>query len=68
MTKRPEPAPTKPEPAKPAPAPSLFDTLPAAAEPTPPSPDEDEILKEIQANEQSDGDTEHDLEDEPVAA
>ncbi|WP_263385575.1 PRTRC system protein E [Granulicella arctica] len=66
--KKPEPEPAKPEPAKTAPAPGLFDTLPTAAEPTPPSSDEDEILKEIQANEQSDDDTENDLEDEPVAA
>ena len=66
--KRPEPVPAKPEPARPAPAPSLFDALPTAAESTPPTSDEDEILKEIQANEQPDDDTEHDLEDEPVAA
>jgi len=66
--KKPEPVPAKPEPPKPAPAPSLFDPLPEAAESTPPSSDEGEILKEIQDNEQSDDDTEHDLEDDPVAA
>lgn len=66
--KKPESVPTKPEPAKPAPAPSLFDTLPAAAESMPPTSDEDEILKEIQANEQFDDDTEDDLEDNAVAA
>ena len=66
--KKPEPVPAKPEPPKPAPAPSLFDPLPEAAESTPPSSNEGEILKEIQDNEQSDDDTEHDLEDDPVAA
>ena len=66
--KKPESVPVKPEPAKPAPAPSLFDTLPAAAESTPPTFDEDEILKEIQANEQSEDNTEDDLEDSAVAA
>ena len=66
--KRPEPVPAKPELAKPAPAPSLFDIRPAAAESTPTSSDEDEILKEIQANEQSNDETEDDLEDDAVAA
>ncbi len=66
--KKPEPPPAKPEPPKPAPSLGLFDTVPAEAEPTTTSSDEDEILKEIQANEQPDDDTEHDLEDEPVAA
>lgn len=66
--KKPEPPPSKPEPAKPAPSLGLFDTVPAGAEPTPTSSDEDEILKEIQANEQSSHYTEGDLEDEPVAA
>lgn len=66
--KKPEPVPAKPEPPKHAAAPSLFDPLPEAAESTSPSSDEDEILKEIQDNEQSDDDTEHDLEDDTVAA
>ena len=66
--RKPEPPPAKPEPPKPAPSLGLFDTVPAEAEPTTTSSDEDEIMKEIQANEQSDDDTEHDLEDEPVAA
>lgn len=66
--KKPDLPPAKPEPAKPAPSLGLFDTVPAQAEPTTTSSDEDEILKEIQANEQPDDDTEHDIEDEPVAA
>ncbi len=66
--KKPEPVPAKPEPPKQAAAPSLFDPLPEAAESTLPSSDEDEILKEIKDNEQSDDDTEHDLEDDTVAA
>ena len=46
--KKPEPVPAKPEPPKLAAAPSLFDSLPEAAESTSSSSDEDEILKEIQ--------------------
>ncbi len=66
--KKPEVPPAKTELAKPAPSLGLFDTVPAGAEPTPTTSDEDEILKEIQDNEQSDDDTEHDLENDPVAA
>ena len=66
--KKPDPPPAKPEPPKSAPSLGLFDTVPAEAESTTTSSDEDEILKEIQANEQLDDDTEHDLEDDPVAA
>ncbi len=66
--KKPDPPPAKPEPPKPTPSLGLFDIVSAEAESTTTSFDEDEILKEIQANEQPNDDTEHDLEDEPVAA
>lgn len=70
--KKPDPAPTKPELAKPAPVPGLFDTMPLPAEPTQQHFEEDEILKEIQANEHPDHDTDRseqdDLEDDAVAA
>ena len=66
--KKPETPAAKPEPPKPAPSLGLFDSVPAHAELTTTNSDEDEILKEIQDNEQSDDDTEHDLENDPVAA
>ena len=68
VAKKPETPAAKPEPPKPAPSLGLFDSVPAQAEPTTTTSDEDEILKEIQDNEQSDDDTEHDLENDPVAA
>lgn len=68
VVKKPETPAAKPEPPKPAPSLGLFDTVPAQAEPTTTTSDEDEILKEIQANEQSDDDTDDDLEDQPAAA
>ena len=68
VTKKPEAAPAKPEPPKPAPAPGLFDVLSPPNETAQPRTEEDEILKEIQADEQFDDDIEHDLENDPVAA
>lgn len=67
--KKPETAVAKADPPKAAPvAPSLFDSLPTVAEPTESGSEEDEILKEIQANEQPDSITEDDLENDAVAA
>ena len=67
VIKKPEPVPAKPEPLKPPPAPSLFDALPPSAEATPLRSEEDEILKEIQADEHND-DAEDDFEDDAAAA
>ena len=63
--------PAKPEPSKPAPAPGLFDVLPPSNETAQPRTEDDEILKEIQADDcthNSSDAPEDDFEDDAAAA